>query len=70
MMRLFLCEARRPMRSIVSLCEQSGYRRFVQKELIRTIFSRIILFFINIGVSLHLKCERNEMRGQSVPSFS
>ena len=38
LMRLFLCEARRQNRSIVSLCEDFGDRRLVQKELIRTIF--------------------------------
>ena len=37
-MRLFMCEARRRKRSIVSLCEHFGDRSFVQKELIRTIF--------------------------------
>ena len=38
MMRLFLCKARQQNRSIVSLCEDFGDRRLVQKELIRTIF--------------------------------
>ena len=38
MMRLFLRKARQQNRSIVSLCEDFGDRRLVQKELIRTIF--------------------------------
>ena len=37
-MRLFLCKARRQIRSIVCLCEEFGDRRLVQKEPIRTIF--------------------------------
>ena len=40
MIRLFLCEAMRQNRSIVSLCEDFGVSRFVQKELIRTIFTK------------------------------
>ena len=47
MMRLFLCEARERKRSIVCLCEHSALRRFVQKELIRT-----ILLFVGVGISL------------------
>ena len=37
-MRLFLCEARERKRSILGVCEHFAIRRFVQKELIRTIF--------------------------------
>ena len=39
MIRLFLCETRERKRSIVCLCEHSALRRFVQKELIRIIFT-------------------------------
>ena len=38
MIRLFLYKARQQERSIVDLCEYLAVRRFVQKELIRTIF--------------------------------
>ena len=39
MIEEILCEARERKRSIVCLCEHSALRRFVQKELIRTIFT-------------------------------
>ena len=38
MIELFLCKARRQIRSIVNLCEEFGVRRIVQIEPIRTIF--------------------------------
>ena len=38
MIEEILCKARRQIRSIVNLCEESGVRRLVQKEPIRTIF--------------------------------
>ena len=47
MMRLFLCEAKWKKRSIVDLCEHLAIRRFVQKELIRTI---LIVFSIPLCV--------------------
>ena len=38
-MRLFLCVARRQIRSIVDLCEEFGVRSEVQKESIETILN-------------------------------
>ena len=62
MMRLFLCAARRPMRSIVSLCEQSGYRRFVQKEVIRTIFlqKNLVIYKYKCTFVVKMREERDE----------
>ena len=64
MLKLFLCEAREPKRSIVSLCEHFAIRRLVQKESSRTIlqpphfvigynlFESFITFF---GLVVHLE---------------
>ena len=38
MIELFLRQTKSPMRSIVNLCEQSGYRSAAQKEPTRMIF--------------------------------
>ena len=58
MIRLFLCEARRQIRSIADLCEEFGVRRYRAKRVNQNDFFKIICFLLNIGV--YLQCERGE----------
>ena len=54
------------MRSIVGLCEQSGYRSAAQKEPIRTIFTIfydfLIVLSLNLKVSLWMCTYRTNLR--------
>ena len=50
-MRLFLCEARRQIRSIVSLCEEFGDRRSRAK---RTHKNDFFILFVSLHCLIHL----------------
>ena len=57
-MRLFLCEARERKRSILGVCEHFAIRRFVQKELIRTIF-------LQSGITINKKKEGGRVQTEN-----
>ena len=54
-----LCKARQQIRSIVSLCEEFGVRRFVQNSPIRTIFSIFFTIFASAKINNMIRYYEN-----------